>query len=218
MSLHSLYHRPPCHRANAIIATLGVIAAMALLQGPGYAAELKVYDNVGIARTPYLTTKKGNKVSQNRCFNLCQSIGACKAVVFVKQTQRCRLYKDTSAAIAERGMIAGFLGPVILPEGIARPPNERRTTAIAPPPGSAQESTNTNPAAASSYTIQVGWDYPGADLRQLRDTNFDTCVKACDAQNACVAFNYDMRNDWCFLKQFLGNRIPDEKGFTAIKK
>ncbi|KAH0433894.1 kelch domain-containing protein [Colletotrichum camelliae] len=51
-----------------------------------------------------------------------------------------------------------------------------------------------------TFEVLCGWDYGGGDYKGINVPTFDACVKACDAEEACiaVAYVYDQQN--CYLK------------------
>lgn len=53
-------------------------------------------------------------------------------------------------------------------------------------------------------------DYFGFDLRTERDVTLDQCSDACIADQACRAFTYNTRAQWCFLKSDYGHTNPFE--------
>ncbi len=67
--------------------------------------------------------------------------------------------------------------------------------ALMAPVGIAQEAL---PDHRYVYTSDA--DFYGADLGPLFDTTRKACVRACDAQNACIAFTYNTRSKACFPK------------------
>jgi alpha-2-macroglobulin len=53
-------------------------------------------------------------------------------------------------------------------------------------------------------------DYFGFDLRTERDVTLDQCSDACIADQACRAFTYNTRAQWCFLKSDYAQINPFE--------
>ncbi|MEM7520219.1 MAG: PAN/Apple domain-containing protein, partial [Pseudomonadota bacterium] len=49
-------------------------------------------------------------------------------------------------------------------------------------------------------------DFFGADLTNLFDTTQEACARACSAQESCVAFTFNQRNNSCFPKSDITDR------------
>jgi alpha-2-macroglobulin len=47
-------------------------------------------------------------------------------------------------------------------------------------------------------------DYPGFDLRTLKEVSLEDCQTACLADRSCLAFTYNTKARWCFLKNGAG--------------
>lgn len=47
-------------------------------------------------------------------------------------------------------------------------------------------------------------DYPGFDLRTVKNVGIDQCEKACLDDRTCRAFTYNVKAKWCFLKSDYG--------------
>jgi Large extracellular alpha-helical protein len=58
------------------------------------------------------------------------------------------------------------------------------------------------PAAAAERRIEtaVDRDYPGFDLRTVKNISQPQCEAACIGDNSCKAFTYNVKAKWCFLK------------------
>ncbi|TCW34522.1 alpha-2-macroglobulin family protein [Marichromatium gracile] len=57
---------------------------------------------------------------------------------------------------------------------------------------------------AQGLVHSPGVDYFGADLRTLESVPLDGCERACADDPDCLAFTYDQRSGWCFLKSAPG--------------
>ena len=58
-------------------------------------------------------------------------------------------------------------------------------------------------------------DFPGGDLRVIRDTTFAACQKACLADARCVAFTFNSGANACFPKHQIAARKPHEGALSA---
>ena len=58
-------------------------------------------------------------------------------------------------------------------------------------------------------------DFAGTDLQQLFDTTFDACRNACEADDACVAFTFNTRNNSCFPKSSVTGEVEYEGADSA---
>ncbi|MEM8653548.1 MAG: alpha-2-macroglobulin family protein [Pseudomonadota bacterium] len=58
------------------------------------------------------------------------------------------------------------------------------------------------------YVVRQDTDFFGADRTALFDTTFDACVRACSADDACVAFTFNDRSNACFPKSDITDRQP----------
>ncbi|MEM6306054.1 MAG: MG2 domain-containing protein, partial [Pseudomonadota bacterium] len=67
------------------------------------------------------------------------------------------------------------------------------------------------------YLFTRDVDFYGADLTNLFDTTREACARACSAQEACVAFTFNTRNNACFPKSALTDRQPYEGALSARK-
>ncbi len=67
------------------------------------------------------------------------------------------------------------------------------------------------------YLFSRDVDFYGADLTNLFDTTQSACERACSAQDACVAFTFNTRNNACFPKSGLTDRQPYEGALSARK-
>lgn len=56
------------------------------------------------------------------------------------------------------------------------------------------------PVAERFYAITQDTDFPGADLTPIYDTTLDGCIRACLADEDCVAFTFNSRSNACFPK------------------
>jgi uncharacterized protein YfaS (alpha-2-macroglobulin family) len=60
-------------------------------------------------------------------------------------------------------------------------------------------------------------DFFGADLTNLFDTTQAACARACSAQEACVAYTFNTRNNACFPKSDITERQPYAGAVSAQK-
>ncbi len=67
------------------------------------------------------------------------------------------------------------------------------------------------------YLLSRNVDFYGADLTQLFDTSQAACARACFAQEACVAYTFNSRNNACFPKSEITDRQPYEGAMSARK-
>lgn len=68
------------------------------------------------------------------------------------------------------------------------------------------------------YVFSRDMDFYGADLTSLFDTSQLACERACSAQDACVAFTYNARNNACFPKSAVTDRRPYTGAVSAQKQ
>ncbi len=57
----------------------------------------------------------------------------------------------------------------------------------------------------------------GLDIEELRNVSVEDCENRCAAISHCAQFNYDARNNWCWLKRAGGRRKYDPRGFSKVK-
>lgn len=67
------------------------------------------------------------------------------------------------------------------------------------------------------YVLSRDTDFYGADLDALFDTDFASCVRACNANVACQAFTYNSKSRACFPKQAVTDRSGYIGAFSAQK-
>ncbi|NEK21368.1 alpha-2-macroglobulin family protein [Sulfitobacter sp. JBTF-M27] len=67
------------------------------------------------------------------------------------------------------------------------------------------------------YLYSRDVDFYGADLTNLFDTSQEACARACSAQEACIAFTYNQRNNACFPKSAITDRQPYQGALSAQK-
>lgn len=67
------------------------------------------------------------------------------------------------------------------------------------------------------YLYSRDVDFYGADLTNLFDTTQEACVRACSAQDACVAFTYNSRSNACFPKAAISEQQPYLGAVSARK-
>jgi hypothetical protein len=48
--------------------------------------------------------------------------------------------------------------------------------------------------------LSPGADYPGNDLKTVKNTSLAACIAACTGEPQCKAFTFNTRAKWCFLK------------------
>lgn len=60
-------------------------------------------------------------------------------------------------------------------------------------------------------------DFYGEDLTNLFDTTQTACARACSAQDACVAYTFNTRNNACFPKSAIRERQPYAGAVSAQK-
>ena len=61
------------------------------------------------------------------------------------------------------------------------------------------------------YLLSRNVDFYGADLTNLFDTTQAACARACSAQDACVAYTFNTRNNACFPKSCLLYTSPSPR-------
>lgn len=66
-------------------------------------------------------------------------------------------------------------------------------------------------AADAKVTLLQNTDLPGFDYSILKNTDLDACRSACVDDNICLAFTFNQKSDWCFLKAAAG----DETEFSG---
>ncbi len=57
------------------------------------------------------------------------------------------------------------------------------------------------PAATREIAIAPGVDYFGRDYSTLKSVSLDACKSACRDDSRCQAFTYNVKAEWCFLKE-----------------
>ncbi|MCX7558091.1 alpha-2-macroglobulin family protein [Sulfitobacter sp. F26204] len=67
------------------------------------------------------------------------------------------------------------------------------------------------------YLYTRDMDFYGADLTKLFDTSQAACARACSAQDTCVAFTYNTRNNACFPKSGVTEQQPYTGALSARK-
>ncbi len=67
------------------------------------------------------------------------------------------------------------------------------------------------------YIYAKDMDFYGADLTNLFDTSQAACARACSAQETCVAFTFNARNNACFPKSAITERQSYEGAMSAQK-
>jgi len=67
------------------------------------------------------------------------------------------------------------------------------------------------------YVLSRDTDFYGADLDALFETDFASCVRACNANAACQAFTYNSKSRACFPKQAVTDRSGYIGAFSAQK-
>jgi hypothetical protein len=67
------------------------------------------------------------------------------------------------------------------------------------------------------YLFSRDVDYYGSDLTNLFDTTQDACIRACSAQEDCVAFTYNSRSNACFPKSAISDQQPYLGAVSARK-
>lgn len=67
------------------------------------------------------------------------------------------------------------------------------------------------------YLYAQDVDFYGADLTNLFDTSEQACARACSAQDACVAFTFNQRNNACFPKSAITDQQPYAGALSARK-
>ncbi len=81
----------------------------------------------------------------------------------------------------------------------------------------AVQATAQNAVPEHRYVYSRDTDFFGADLTQLFDTSEVACARACSAQEACVAFTFNQRNNACFPKSAISDSAPYEGAISARK-
>ncbi|MGV8853598.1 MAG: MG2 domain-containing protein [Devosia sp.] len=59
-------------------------------------------------------------------------------------------------------------------------------------------------AAEPKITLQQNTDLPGFDYDVVKNTDLDTCSAACATDDICLAFTFNQKSNWCFLKGGIG--------------
>lgn len=67
------------------------------------------------------------------------------------------------------------------------------------------------------YLYAQDVDFYGADLTNLFDTSQEACARACSAQQSCVAFTFNQRNNACFPKSAITDKQPYAGALSAQK-
>ena len=67
------------------------------------------------------------------------------------------------------------------------------------------------------YQSFADTDYYGSDLQALFDTDLNSCIRACTAQDACVGFAYNRKANACFPKSDMKEPTPYEGAISALK-
>ena len=65
-----------------------------------------------------------------------------------------------------------------------------------------------SPVPAFRYVATNDMDFYGSDLDALFDTDLDSCVRACSADDRCTAFTFNTRSKACFPKSGITDRTP----------
>lgn len=63
-------------------------------------------------------------------------------------------------------------------------------------------------AAERELAVTAGVDYFGRDYSTLRSVSLDDCKMACRTDSRCKAFTYNVRAQWCFLKESFAEARP----------
>ncbi|MBK1644003.1 alpha-2-macroglobulin [Thiocapsa imhoffii] len=67
---------------------------------------------------------------------------------------------------------------------------------------------DTEDPGARVMTMMPGIDYFGGDYDTLTDVDLAACRDACQADETCLAFTYNLKVGWCFLKQDFADPRP----------
>lgn len=67
----------------------------------------------------------------------------------------------------------------------------------------------------SRFVVSRDLDFFGSDLSALYGVGFQTCQRACEANDQCNAFTFNTRSDSCFPKSSVSDRQPYEGAFSA---
>ena len=79
------------------------------------------------------------------------------------------------------------------------------------------QSAAQNALPEQRYLQSRDTDFFGADLTNLFDTTQAACARACSAQEACVAYTFNTRNNACFPKSAITERQPYIGAVSAQK-
>lgn len=60
------------------------------------------------------------------------------------------------------------------------------------------------PAAEPNITLLPDTDLPGFDYAIVKDSSLDACSAACAEDQLCLAFTFNQKSNWCFLKGDIG--------------
>ncbi|HCE72786.1 MAG TPA: hypothetical protein DET67_17085, partial [Ruegeria sp.] len=67
------------------------------------------------------------------------------------------------------------------------------------------------------YLATRDMDFYGEDLDALFDTDLQSCIRACSANNACNAFTFNARSNACFPKRGVSEQTPYQGALSAVK-
>lgn len=59
-----------------------------------------------------------------------------------------------------------------------------------------------------SIVLTPGMDYFGGDYETLKGVDLEACRDACLADARCLAFTFNSKAGWCFLKESSSTRVP----------
>ncbi|CAD5126455.1 DgyrCDS14582 [Dimorphilus gyrociliatus] len=113
------------------------------------------------------------KSNRNACRDLCEKRYGCAGFVINSKTRACFLKKQAIASGSN--FIQRINGDLYI-----------RTT---------------GPNVVSGYTMYVGKDYPGFDIKKFENISYKACSTFCDANSLCKAFEYHKTKAFCYLKR-----------------
>lgn len=72
-------------------------------------------------------------------------------------------------------------------------------------------------AEARRLVSRVNLAITGQDIETIRDTTLDACVARCQGDTRCLAYSFDLWNNWCFLKSESKLGLTDPKYHSGYR-
>lgn len=86
-----------------------------------------------------------------------------------------------------------------------------------PPVPAPREDSSPTESRQREFTSYDGYDLPGGDFGSPhQEVSYDRCQFLCAEDQQCVAFTYDRRNRWCFLKSQVTGLDSNPKAVSAV--